>query len=130
MLFRSVKSVPNALAMFIPVLTLFILENPLSLDQNCRNSIAMAVMTLVGFLNLAAISIPYTKWRAFVVGFVAFCLAWAVPVSIFFLKDMFAFSHVLKAPLLFGIMLGASTLFTALLHTGRILITRKSNSKN
>ena len=124
-----VKSVPNALAMFIPVLTLFILENPLSLDQNCRNSIAMAVMTLVGFLNLAAISIPYTKWRAFVVGFVAFCLAWAVPVSIFFLKDMFAFSHVLKAPLLFGIMLGASTLFTAFLHTGRILITRKSNSK-
>ena len=125
-----IKSVPNALAMFVPVLVLFILESPLSLGVDCRNSIAMCTMLLVGFLNLAAISIPYTKWRTFVVGFVAFCLAWSIPVSIFFMGDMFAFGYVLEAPMLFGIMLAASAIFTALLHLGRILVMKKLGSKN
>ncbi len=122
-----IKSVPNAIAMFVPVMVLFILETPLALnpDNLCRNSIAMSVMLLVGFLNLAAICIPYTKWRAFVVGIVALCLAVTIPVSIFLLGNMFGFDHVTENLTLFFVMLAAATVFTAALHTIRLLIEKK-----
>lgn len=120
-----VKSVPNALAMFIPVMVLFILEGPLGISVDCRNSIAMAVMTTVGFANLAAICIPYSGWRALVVGVVGGCLAIAVPVSIFALGDMFGFGYVAENYTLFFITLFAAVAFAALLHAVRIIITRR-----
>lgn len=120
-----VKSVPNALCMFLPVLALFIMQSPLGMLDDCRNSIAMAVMTTVGFANLVAICFPYTKWRLLVVGVVGALLCAAVLISIFMLPNMFEFGNILQNVGAFVITLASALVVTALIHTARILITAK-----
>ena len=123
-----IKALPNALTMFLPVLSLFILQGTLGIDNNTRNSIAMAVMLLTGFLNLVFICIPYTKWRGIVVGVIGGCLAFSIPVSIFILADMFEFSYVTASlPTLFTI-LGASALVATATHLIRIFFTKRKHN--
>ena len=119
-----VKSVPNAIAMFLPVLALFVIQSPLGISVECRNSIAMAVMTTVGYANLVAICFPYTKWRGLVVSVVGALLAAAVPVSIYMLSDMFEFRNILEKPTVFAVTLVSAVVLTAIIHTARILAPR------
>ncbi len=66
-----VKSVPNALVMFIPVLIILLIGGQrFGIDSASRNSIATVVVTLIGYINLVALCIPYTKWRRGVVIFI------------------------------------------------------------
>ena len=124
-----VKSVPNALAMFLPVLALFIMQTPLGMSVDCRNSIAMAVMTTVGYANLVAICFPYTKWRLLVVSVVGVLLCAAVPVSIYLLSDMFEFGNILENVGAFVITLASALVLTAIIHTVRIITTSKMKKK-
>ncbi len=116
-----IKSLPNALAMFIPVLLLMILGYlpSVHLSLESRNSIAMAVITVVGFINLIALCIPFTKWRAAVVGIVAAGLALVVPVSIFWLGDMFHFAPIKESPVVFAIMLTVGVVSAVVLQLFR-----------
>jgi len=83
-----VRSMPNAIVMFIPVLLIMIVGMlGLGISPDTRNAAAMIVVTLVGFVNLIALCIPFTKWRAGVVGIVAAGLALISGVSIL-LDDM------------------------------------------
>ncbi len=125
-----IKALPNAITMFLPVLALFILEGPLGISVSARNSIAMCAMLLVGFLNLVAICIPYTKWRALVVGIVALCLIISIPASIFILSDMFEFGFVKESLTLMLILLSIATVVTALTHAARILVGKRLKKKN
>jgi cation-transporting ATPase E len=87
-----IKSIPNAVAMFVPVLALMIIEKAahgVSLD--CRNSIALWAVTSIGFLNLVFLCRPYTKWRSCVVGAVALLLGTIIPFSMLVLGDTFHF---------------------------------------
>lgn len=112
------KSLPNAMAMFLPVLAAFILGWCGVIDVDARNSISMALMTYIGFVNLAAICIPYSRWRAAVVAITGVLLAAAIPVSIFLLDDaFFGFLKIGAENLpLFLIMMAAATVLTVLIH--------------
>lgn len=114
-----IRSFPNALAMLVPVVFLMMFEKFTNMSLDTRNSIAMALLLLVGFFNLAALCRPYTKWRALVVVLVGFLLAGVIPVSIFFLGDIFSFMPIADDWPDFFIMLGASGLFTAVMQVFR-----------
>lgn len=87
-----IKSIPNAIAMFVPVLALMILEKfrGLSLTLASRNSMSMIMVTIVGFINLIFLCRPFTKWRLAVVGAVGALLGAIATVSVYLLGDMFA----------------------------------------
>ena len=66
-----VKSAPSALVMFIPVLIVMILGMlNFGISSECRNAVAVIVVTLVGFVNLVFLCKPFTKWRLGVIGIV------------------------------------------------------------
>jgi cation-transporting ATPase E len=59
-----IKSVPNALVMFVPVLILLVVNHEMfSISVESRNAVASIVVTLVGFVNLLALCRPFNKWR-------------------------------------------------------------------
>ena len=116
-----VKSLPNAIAMFMPVLALMILEkfNRISLTLQTRNSISMIVVTVVGFINLIMLCLPFTKWRAGVVSMVGILLAIVAPISMYLLEDMFVILPALENPKILLIMLAASAAFAIILQLFR-----------
>jgi cation-transporting ATPase E len=83
-----IRSIPSALALFIPTLVAMIVASAFGIDELTRNSVAMLVVTIVGFVNLAFLCRPYTKWRLAVVGIVLGGLALTFPVTTFLLSDM------------------------------------------
>ena len=107
--------------MFIPVLALMIIEkfSALGMSLSTRNSIAMAVITAVGFINLIALCRPFTKWRVGVVSIVAACLILVVPVSIFAFGDYFNFMPIRDNWIIFGIMLSVGVVWAVILQIFR-----------
>ena len=100
------RSFPNALALVAPVFILMIIEKFIpTFNLDSRNSISMAVITLVGFINLLTLCTPYTKWRAMVVSLSAVLLSGAITVSVLFLGDLFKFKPILNNIFLFVIMM-------------------------
>lgn len=114
-----IRSFPNAIAMLVPILALMILEKFVSMSLDTRNSIAMSLILIVGFINLVALCKPFTKWRAFVVVAVGTLLSATTAASILFLDDMFTFKLVIEEPLIFSVMLGVSALFAILMQVFR-----------
>ncbi len=95
-----IRSFPNALAMLAPVIILMIAEKFIpayALGKAVRDSISMAVIILVAFINLVALCRPFTKWRAIVVAAVGACIAIAIPVSIYLLDDMLGFALIIHS---------------------------------
>ncbi len=128
-----IRSVPNAIAMLVPIFALMIIEKfaPMTLDS--RNAIAMSIVTLVGFINLVALCKPFTKWRAAVVAIIAGLATILTPVSIFALRDTLHFRPIAQNLELFVIMLVLSVMFTVALQMfrGKIesLLERKINEE-
>ena len=115
-----VKSFPSALALLLPVFLLQILEKILyGLDGETRNAIAMAVITLVGYINLAILCTPMSKWKAKVVALVGVLMAGAIPVSILFMNDMLGFAPIINDPVVFLCMIAISMMFTVILQVFR-----------
>ena len=111
-----IKSTPNALVMFVSVLVIILLDKfgIIIMSDATRNSIAMLVVTLVGFINLIALCHPFTKWRVGVCSIVGVGLIAIGCVSVL-LNDMI---HILpafeKPKFLFG-MLGVSVSLSLLM---------------
>lgn len=77
-----VKSTPSAIAMFLPILAILITGHVVpSIGADCRNAVAMCVVTLVGYINLLFICRPYTKWRTAVIGIVFAALVFIITVG-------------------------------------------------
>ena len=115
-----IKSVPSALALLAPVFLLQVLEMVIhTLNQETRNAIAMAVITLVGYLNLAILCTPMSKWRATVVAVVGVLLGGAIPASVIFLDDMLGFSPIVNEPAIFLCMLAVSMMFAVIMQVFR-----------
>lgn len=117
-----IRSFPNALAMLLPVILLMFAEKFMStsiLGKDVRNSIAMAVIILVAFINLFALCRPFTKWRASVVGIIGGMLAVAIPVSIFALNDMLGFKLILDSPVVFAITMAVGVAFAVIMQVFR-----------
>ncbi len=119
------KSFPAALAMFIPTLTILLVGRIGGLDTAARDSVAMCVVILVGYINLLYVCRPFTKWRAFVAGLVGGLLAIMIPVGIlldntlFAKAPMFDFGAALLDPVFFAVMLVGAALFTLVMQTLR-----------
>lgn len=125
-----VRSVPLALVMFIPVLVVMIMKMAgVAISPECRNSVIMVVLTVVGYVNLVSICHPFTKWRAGVCIFVGAALLLSVPVSFGVgallttisgsSGDFLGFSFVIENIPFFLGMLGLSVSLAALLQLVR-----------
>ena len=91
-----VKSAPSAVVMFLPVLVILLSHMLLGgISADCRNSVAMIAVTLIGYVNLFAICRPFTKWRAAVVAIIGGALLLSVPLGLL-LGDMFGFLAALE----------------------------------
>ena len=91
-----VKSAPSAVVMFLPVLGILLAHMLLGgISADCRNSVAMIAVTLIGYVNLFAICRPFTKWRAAVVAIIGGALLLSVPLGLL-LGDMFGFLAALE----------------------------------
>ncbi len=113
-----VRSFPNAMALLLPILLLTIIEKVTStyITIDARNSIAMALVTLVGYINLVALCSPINKWRGTVCLIIAALIGVIIPVSIFFLNDMLEFRPIGQNIELFILMLAASMLFAIVMQ--------------
>ncbi len=105
------RSIPNAISLIAPVFVLIFLEKIMAgVTMECRNSTAMAVVTLVGFINLMMLCTPYTKWRGIVVATSGLLIGASIFVSIRWLGDIFDFKPILDEPIVFICMLTFSML--------------------
>ena len=77
-----IRSIPSALALLIPTVTLLVLGGMNIITDAERNSIGMLSITLVGLVNLAFICRPYTKWRALVAALAAVCVLLFIPLGL------------------------------------------------
>ena len=115
-----IKSLPCAVSLLVPTIAGMIIGifGASIISPAARNSVAMCVVILVGYLNLIFICRPYTKWRAAVVGLVGFLLAGAITVSsvVDGLNYAFGFHHVVKNPVYFAFMLVLGGVTTVLMH--------------
>lgn len=131
-----IKSFPSALALLLPVILLIIFQKipGFGMSHEARNAIAMAMITIVGFVNLAALCTPMTKWRASVVAIIAVLLILLVPFSIFVFNDFIGFAPIAEQPVVFLCMIAASLIFTVIMQIlrGKIegLITRIGKTRN
>ena len=120
-----VKSIPNALVMFIPVLIIMFIHQIefVTMSDVMRNSIAMVAVTVVAFINLIALCRPFTKWRAgvctivgvgiVIVSFISIYLGYIIPtLPVDFLHLLPAFENLT----LFFSMIGMSVSLALLLQ--------------
>ena len=115
-----IKSAPNALAMLFPVIAIMALGQFVpGMSMDSRDAIATASITLIGFLNLAALCTPMTRWRKIVVAFSAILLIAIIPVSVIWLDDMFLLRHVMEQPVIFLCFMAASMVCTVIMQVFR-----------
>lgn len=119
-----IKSMPNAIAMLLPILALMIMEKFMPMTLEARNAIALSLVIAVAFINLFYLCLPFTKWRIFVVSFVFGLLAIGIPVSIFLLRDLFHLVPVHQNMIVFFIMLAISAIATIVIQTFRAEIEK------
>lgn len=105
-----IRSIPNAMVMFIPVLLLMLLHRfgLIGISDLTRNSIAMIIVTLVGFINLISLCRPFTRWRVGVCSIVGAGLLSVSLVSIFLLDDLLFFLPAFENPVFLLGMVGIS----------------------
>ena len=108
------KSLPDAIAMLLPILSLMVLGMIMPMTTMSRNSIATIVVTLVGYMNLIALCSPINKWRGIVLGIVSACLAVFIPVTVFLLGDVLGFKPAFENPAVLLIMMSAG-IFSAVI---------------
>ncbi len=117
-----VRSFPCAVSLFVPTLVVLLVgmfTNGIS--SECRNAVAMCVVTLVGFVNLVFICRPYTKWRGAVVTLVGVLLGASLAIGslaelVFLKNDMFGFAHIGDNPRFLILMLLLGAVITVLMH--------------
>ena len=79
-----IKSIPSALVMYLPVLLILILGSVgVGVSAECRNSVAMIVVTAVGYINLLSLCRPFTRFRAWVCLLVGAGIITISPLSVF-----------------------------------------------
>ena len=129
-----IRSIPNALAMFVPVLLLMIYEKlPYKeqvlgpnavLDLETRNAIAVAVITAVGLVNLIMLCRPFNKWRIAVISVATLGVGCMVPISIYLLGDLYKLTPIANNYTVFSIFIIGATVHAFVLQAFRVRIER------
>ena len=116
-----IRSVPNALALFIPVLVTMLVGGMVSTD--CRNATIMIIITVVGYINLISICRPFSKWRVGVCALVGAGIllvgGLSIPLGPVISLVDFGIPAVAENFAFLFIALGASALFAVILHLFR-----------
>ena len=112
-----IKSAPYALVMFLPTLLVMLLDRfgVVFMTDITRNSVAMLVVTLVGFINLLSLCRPFTKWRVGVCCAVGIGFFIIGPISIL-LNDMIHILPAFQNPMFFFGVLGISISISTITH--------------
>jgi hypothetical protein len=110
-------------AMFVPTLVILLigLFDPGNITVECRNAVAMCVVTLVGFTNLIYACHPFTLWRFAVVGLVGVSMSAGIAVSAVMEAtlsqfNIFGFTHVMDNVPFFVFMLALGIILSVLLN--------------
>lgn len=113
-----IRSIPNALVMFIPVLLLMLLDGfgIITVSDAARNSIAMIIVTLVGYVNLISLCRPFTKWRVGVCAIVGVGIIAVGAFTLFFMNDMLYFIPAIEKPMVLVGMSGVALSLSLLLQ--------------
>ncbi len=114
------RSLPNAVAMLIPVVTVLVLSKMRIIEMaGVGSAVATVAVTLIGFINLLFLCRPYTKWRAVVVGIVVVCIVAAAPIATFLLGDMLHIIPLAQNPAVAFTVVGIGVVCAVLLHIGK-----------
>ena len=112
-----IKSVPNALVMFLPILILLLTPPELfGVNTVTRNAVATIAVTLVGLINLLALCRPFNKWRMYVCLIIVGGITLAVCVN-FILKDaVLGLLPAFENPLFFLGIIGIAISLSLIMH--------------
>ncbi len=123
-----IRSVPNAIALFLPVLITMLVGTANIVSAECRNAVIMVIITVVGYINLVSICRPFTKWRVGVCGLVGagILLVGGLSIPLGPIISLVAFGLPAAAENLafLFIALGASVVFALVLHIFRNKLER------
>ena len=123
------KSIPSGIGLFLPVLTLLILGSFGVFESNdIRNVLAMLSMTAAGYVNLVSMCLPFTKWRAGVVGAMGAGVLLAFPVT-YLLNDMLEISLLSGMGGVVFIVVLASITVAAIVQLVSRLVLKKLHQK-
>ena len=112
-----IKSVPNALVMFLPILILLLI-NPDSfhISIDARNAVASIAVTLVGLINLVALCRPFNKWRLGVCGIVSGGIVLALGINFILNDAILGLLPAFENPLFFIGIIGISISIALIMH--------------
>ncbi|MBR5817961.1 MAG: HAD-IC family P-type ATPase, partial [Clostridia bacterium] len=115
------KSIPKSLPLFIPVLSLLLINKfSLYIELGARNSIAMILVIIAGYINLLFLCRPYNKWRTMVASLIGALTVLLILGSIFILpgelSDIFGFLPAFKEKKLLFTMSGATAVLAVLMQ--------------
>jgi cation-transporting ATPase E len=111
------KSLPKSLPLFIPVLVLLLISKSLiPMELATRNSIAIVLVIIAGYVNLFFLCMPFNKWRTMVASVVLALTVLLSAVSILLLDDMLGFTPALNESRVLYIMSGATLVFSVLMQ--------------
>ena len=116
-----IKSLPSAVAMFLPIMAILICGKVAGADfWLVRDAVAMVSATLAGYINLWFICRPLTRWRGTVAVGAGVLLvlvgAGAILVEGLLGESIFGFAYVLSDPLFFLIMLAVTVVLPICMH--------------
>ncbi|MBQ9084256.1 MAG: HAD-IC family P-type ATPase [Clostridia bacterium] len=116
-----IKSLPSAVAMFLPIVAILIVGKLAGADfWSARDAVAMVSATLAGYINLWFICRPLTKWRKTVAIGAGVLLVLvggaAVLVEGLVGESIFGFAYVLASPTFFGIMMAVTLVLPLVMH--------------
>ena len=118
-------SLPNGIALLLPVLTVVILKAAGVFAPELGNTLAMVAVLGAGLVNLWVLAYPYTKWRFTVCASMTGALILAIPLSILLFADMFEFRHAAGHIGLAILIGGLAILAAAAAHAVRVLVQKK-----
>lgn len=112
-----IKSVPNALVMFGPILILLLArEESFGIDTVTRNAVASIAVTLVGLINLIALCRPFNKWRLGVCGIIVGGIAVAVGINFILGDKILGLLPAFDNPMFFFGIIGIAVSMALILH--------------
>ena len=112
-----IKSVPNALVMFVPILILLLINpSSFSIGIDSRNAVASIAVTLVGLINLIALCRPFNKWRLGVCGIVVGGIAVAVGINFILGDAILGLAPAFKNLMFFFGIIGIAVSLSLVMH--------------
>ena len=112
-----IKSVPNALVMFLPIFLLLLVKpESFAIDTVTRNAVASIAVTLVGLVNLIALCRPFNKWRLGVCGIIVGGIAVAVGINFILRDTVLGLLPAFKNPLFFFGIIGIALSISLIMH--------------